>query len=491
MNESTNSNNPNPQASLTPDNVTNSQPNPQNPILDVNTIFGVTSVNQIPPNEPSQPVTSTTPSSLNEPNPSIQNPNANLNPAAPITPNPSNPTPDAPPIQPINPAPTPNPVSQTPNVSPTPSPTPVETLTPNEPISAPPSEPANNDEELLKAFIGQNYEKITTSQFNFAGLFFTTFYMFYRKMFLYSILVFLLNFLISTILKTAAASLIISLLLGIFVNKLYLYYAKNKIAKIKLKNPQKSFSELQSICQKKGGTSVGLAFLGTIVEFVIALIIAIIMLIIGIGTIFSQLLPDLINPSITDSEPEDSAPSNQKATLLEDVTVSGYSCFGDNCAISIEKDSASLNYTLKAQNKDLIKLVNDYTKYLKIDIYYTTTNNTYTLTDYKVYIKSTNEDISTITTEDELRKKLGLYATGTYTNTFTLTEIEDPSFGYKDDDYYTYINYKFVDDKNNEYEMEYINPSSTLNLIEGNKYTVTFEVKEGMFDYEFYIKAIY
>ena len=38
--------------------------------------------------------------------------------------------------------------------------------------------------------------------------------------------------------------------------------------------------------------------------------------------------------------------------------------------------------------------------------------------------------------------------------------------------------------------MKYRNPDNSLNLTEGNNYTVTFEVVEGTFDHEFNIKSI-
>ena len=50
-----------------------------------------------------------------------------------------------------------------------------------------------NDNELLKAYIGKNNEKITTRPFNFAGFFFGPAYMFYRKMFGYALLAYLLE----------------------------------------------------------------------------------------------------------------------------------------------------------------------------------------------------------------------------------------------------------------------------------------------------------
>ena len=36
---------------------------------------------------------------------------------------------------------------------------------------------ANDNDELLREFIGKNYDKISTRQFNIAGFFFTMFYM--------------------------------------------------------------------------------------------------------------------------------------------------------------------------------------------------------------------------------------------------------------------------------------------------------------------------
>ena len=51
-----------------------------------------------------------------------------------------------------------------------------------------------DEKVLLKAFIGKNYEKITNRLFNFSGFFFTSFYFFYRKMFLFGIILFILNF---------------------------------------------------------------------------------------------------------------------------------------------------------------------------------------------------------------------------------------------------------------------------------------------------------
>ena len=96
-----------------------------------------------------------------------------------------------------------------------------------------------NDEDLLKSFIGNNYEKITRSPFNLAGFFFTSLYMFYRKMFLYGLLAFLINlvnkfdiarFLINLVILCLANNYLVTyafnVIMGLFINKIYLSYVK-------------------------------------------------------------------------------------------------------------------------------------------------------------------------------------------------------------------------------------------------------------------------
>lgn len=95
------------------------------------------------------------------------------------------------------------------------------------------------DDELLQAFIGKNYEKITKRPFNFAAFFFTSFYLFYRKMFGYGILVFLLNVAITTAFNKFYFTLILNIIVGFLVNKIYLSTAKKIVAVIKVSNPKK------------------------------------------------------------------------------------------------------------------------------------------------------------------------------------------------------------------------------------------------------------
>lgn len=121
-----------------------------------------------------------------------------------------------------------------------------------------------NNGRLLKIFIGKNYKKITTKKFSFSGLFFGGFYILYRKMFLYGGIfvgsVILLNIL-SLLVNNMIFSCIILILqlglyiaCGIFVNKLYVDYADEKIDQIVKKDSGNNSFVLEKECHKKGGT---------------------------------------------------------------------------------------------------------------------------------------------------------------------------------------------------------------------------------------------
>ncbi len=154
-----------------------------------------------------------------------------------------------------------------------------------------------NDDELLKEFIGNNYEKITTRPFNFAGWFFTAFYMFYRKMFLYGLLLSLVIIFILNVINNFIVIFVFNILVGFLVNKIYLFYAKKKINKIKQNNIQKDISEIKQICSRKGGTSISQVFLGLFLDSVITIVILLIMAAIGFTSAIVNLFSSFINGS--------------------------------------------------------------------------------------------------------------------------------------------------------------------------------------------------
>ena len=389
------------------------------------------------------------------------------------------------------------------NINSTPTPQPVNNnIPPQQSFS---SINSLNDDDLLRAFIGNNYEKITTRPFNIAAFFFNSFYMCYRKMFGYGILTFLVLLVIYNVGNAIAPALSFILLVGIWIviglyaNKLYLSYAKKKIAIIKATYPQKTNEELKSICATKGGTSVGQIFLGLLAQFGIALVVLFIMNLIGIGSFIGDFFnPNNWNTTVNNgsgtNETNDNSGNNSSSTngtLLENVSVNGYGCMGSECNVTIEtSDGNSEDYVLGISNSDFFNKLGDYKDYIKLDIYYNKKESSKTIVGYKIYLKSTNEDISSASTESELREKIGLYSLGTHTETMTLKEIGTTGFGFVDDESYTYTEYTFVDGKNIEYEMKYKNDNGSANLTEGKQYSVTFEVSEGIFDYDYFIQSI-
>lgn len=159
---------------------------------------------------------------------------------------------------------------------------------------------SKDDMELLKAFIGNNCEKIITKPFNFAGFFFNSFYMFYRKMFAYGIITYLIIFALMVFVKSNVVNLVVVIILGFVVNKIYISFAVNKITKIKQENPNKDINELKSICASKGGVSVGNIFLGLLTTLAISIIIAVVSVLIGVtsfaGSFFGELISAIKSP---------------------------------------------------------------------------------------------------------------------------------------------------------------------------------------------------
>lgn len=337
-----------------------------------------------------------------------------------------------------------------------------------------------NDDELLRAFIGKNYDKITTKKFNFAGFFFTGLYMCYRKMFAYGILTFLLSIIVINISNLPYLIFGVGAVVGCFVNKIYLNYAQKKIISIKAKNQGKSGEELIRICTSKGGTSIGKMFLGFIVQFAVAIILTIPMMLIGLGgDVGKAVLSDYLNRI-------KSATSNVTIEDAEIDSYYSYSCFESGCTAKVKISEGNYKEcSVDSETNDMLAILSDYSEYIKVDIF--VKNNK--ITNYKAYLKSNLEDITNIKTEEELRKKIGLYTTGEHTATFTLKEIGPPGFGMEDDETYVYRNYTFIDSNNIEYEMKYIS-DETLDLTEEEEYDVTFELKKGTFNYEYIIKSI-
>ncbi len=133
------------------------------------------------------------------------------------------------------------------------------------------------DDDLLKEYIGPNYDKIENCNFSIPAFLFGGYYFIYRKMFLCSVVLILLSLSCIFVLKQYAVFgiLLIALFFSFLFRNIYISHCKRKIQRIKLKNPSKNNSELISVCKEKGGTSVLILIL-TIVLLYFIIFVAII-----------------------------------------------------------------------------------------------------------------------------------------------------------------------------------------------------------------------
>lgn len=152
----------------------------------------------------------------------------------------------------------------------------------------------DNDEELLNAYIGKNYEKIKSRNYNFSALFFGIIYLFYRKMILLGILLFSVSILI-TLFITPIFPFIINIILCFTFNKLYIKRSNKKINKIKSNNPSATKEMLTALCAEKGGVSIVILILGIFVITVITFIAVTIAIMKGTITIFGNIISDFVD----------------------------------------------------------------------------------------------------------------------------------------------------------------------------------------------------
>jgi hypothetical protein len=324
-----------------------------------------------------------------------------------------------------------------------------------------------NEEDILKAYIGKNNDKIMYGSFNFAGFFFGVLYMFYRKMFLYALLVSIASIVVLNLVNMPFISLGFNLLIGFMVNKIYVSYVKKNIEKIRTKNPGIRDEELLNLCIKKGGTSFGKVILGILAEIGLAFVLSFVFVLFGVGATFLKGNIDFnFNKSNSSSVTEKDDNKNQISDEVElkNVEINGCGCVGNKCTITL---GDSEEYELNS-NTHLLSDLWDYRDYIILDVKYAKINGTNTITDYTIYLKSDNKKLENVKTEDELRTEIGLYAVGTHTASFKYIE----QIPYISDN--NCKDYKFISDKNIEFDMLYCKNDS-LNLSKDKTYSITFE----------------
>ena len=253
-------------------------------------------------------------------------------------------------------------------------------------------------------------------------------------MMLYGILICLANFVISCIFPFFTIAL--HILLGFLVNKLYIGFAKKKIQKIKNNNPGADMQTLKNICASSGGASIGHVVLGLIAETGILIVLTLIMffgllfLIGGLSSIFDSNFDDNIyNDNIINEEIHDEEETIE-GILLSDVQINQVSSSSDGTTILLKNDTKT--YTYKGQDEIKIMIYSGYDKYVRFDIYYKPNGTSREIVGHKAYLRETNEDVTNIQHEGELREKIGLYGLGKHTDELTFVESTAPNEVLKD-----------------------------------------------------------
>ena len=126
----------------------------------------------------------------------------------------------------------------------------------------------SQDEKLLIAYIGPNYQKIMNQKFSLPAFFLAWGYIFYRKMYILGAMECILIILWSYIpIPSFIINLILMVLNGFCFNKLYMIQAKKFIQKVKMNSTSYNENNWISICSQKGGTSIGMA-IGLFIVFI-------------------------------------------------------------------------------------------------------------------------------------------------------------------------------------------------------------------------------
>ncbi len=133
---------------------------------------------------------------------------------------------------------------------------------------------ASLDDKLLASFIGNNYDKIINNKFSLSACFLCVWYLFYRKIYLISIIIMIISFVIGLFLPVLSGvyTIILMVCSGLLFNKLYVKYAKKKIDKIKVENTNMAEDDLIKLAGQKGGVSTKALIIYIILYVVITII---------------------------------------------------------------------------------------------------------------------------------------------------------------------------------------------------------------------------
>ncbi len=128
------------------------------------------------------------------------------------------------------------------------------------------------DIQLIKDYIGPNYQNLIQGGFSFPALLFGSYYFCYRKFWAFGIISFVLSF------YTGIIGMILIRIVGGFIFKnYYIAYVKKKIKQYRFDYPNYSYRQLSGMCESNGGVSIGFLIFAIILYIIILLIFIIVM----------------------------------------------------------------------------------------------------------------------------------------------------------------------------------------------------------------------
>lgn len=121
-----------------------------------------------------------------------------------------------------------------------------------------------DEKAMMKAYVGKNFDNINKSNFSVSALFMASFVYFYRGLYVIGLLIFALQafalyVLRDNLLVLAAVIIVVSIVLALITNPLYLAIVKHRVSDIKKRYPKISQGDINNICAKKGQNSPLLA----------------------------------------------------------------------------------------------------------------------------------------------------------------------------------------------------------------------------------------
>jgi len=127
------------------------------------------------------------------------------------------------------------------------------------------------NEDLLEAYIGEDYKIIKKMPFNFWAFLLNWMYLLYRKLYITGIIGLIISWIVVKFFRPYLLYYIggVMILLGLFFNKYYIAVAKERVERIKEKSGEEDRYVLASLCTEKGGVNVVSALLIYLVFLVI------------------------------------------------------------------------------------------------------------------------------------------------------------------------------------------------------------------------------